>query len=262
MPNGDDVRASFVGPADGYDSLMGRYLPELAPKFADAAEVGPGLRVLDVGCGPGGLTGELVARVGAEAVAAIDPSPPFVAACRLRHVGADVRVAVAEELPFADATFDRALSSLVLGLLTDPAIAVREMVRVTRPGGVVAACFWDQQRMPLLNVFSSSATEVDPSRPGELERIGSRPGDLTGLLQGAGLRDVHESALSTAANYRDFDDWWSPFLAGIGPAGAFIQSLDEERREVVRQACWQRLGRPTGRFGLTAFAWSAHGTVE
>jgi ubiquinone/menaquinone biosynthesis C-methylase UbiE len=107
----------FVVPAAGYDRLMGRYLPTLAPAFADAAGVQEGMRVLDVGCGPGGLTTELVRRVGADRVAAIDPSPPFVRACQERNPGVDVREAVAEALPFAEGAFDATVSSLVVGFL-------------------------------------------------------------------------------------------------------------------------------------------------
>src|SRR3712207_6632350 len=122
---------------------MGRYLPTLAPAFADAAGVRRGMRVLDVGCGPGGLTRELVNRTGPDAVAAVDPSPSFVRACRERCPGADVREGVGEALPFPDQSFDGVLSSLVIGFLQDPVAGVREMVRVARPGGTIAACFWD-----------------------------------------------------------------------------------------------------------------------
>src|SRR3954452_8825660 len=122
---------------------MGRYTRSLAPAFADAAGVTSGMTVLDVGCGPGGLTLELADRVGAENVAAIDPAPQFAAACRARNPGADVRVGVAEQLPWDDDAFDAALSSLVIAFMNDASAGVGEMARVTRPGGVVAACMWD-----------------------------------------------------------------------------------------------------------------------
>src|SRR3954451_17844514 len=104
----------FTAPAEHYDRFMGRYLPTLAPAFADAAGVGSGMRPLDVGCGPGGLTRELVARTGAARVAAIDPSPQFAAACRERFPGADVRDGGAEALPWGDGSFDAVLASLVM----------------------------------------------------------------------------------------------------------------------------------------------------
>ena len=133
----------FAGPADHYDRFMGRYTPTLAVALADAAGVTAGMHVVDVGCGPGGLATELAARVGAENVAAIDPAAQFAAVCRERNPGADVREGVAEALPWSDATFDAALSSLVIGFMGDPDRGVSEMARVTRPGGTVAACMWD-----------------------------------------------------------------------------------------------------------------------
>jgi ubiquinone/menaquinone biosynthesis C-methylase UbiE len=136
-----DSAPLFDVAAEAYDRLMGRYLPTLAVAFADAAEVTHGQSALDVGCGPGGLTSELVGRLGADAVAAVDPSPQFVAACRERHPGVDVRQGVAEELPWEDDTFDVALGSLIAGFLRDPGRAAAEMRRVTAPGGRVGMCF-------------------------------------------------------------------------------------------------------------------------
>jgi SAM-dependent methyltransferase len=239
---------------------MGRYLPSLGPAFADAAGVTAGQRVLDVGCGPGGLTGELVRRLDASAVAAIDPSPPFVEACRARHPGVDVRVGVAEQLPFADAAFDAALACLVVGFMSDAHAGVLEMARVTKPGGTVAACFWDAAQMPAIQLFWRAASEIDPSRSGEVARLGSREGDLAVLLTNSGLQDVHETALAARAEYRDFSDWWSPIAQGIGPAGAYYLSLGVEHHEAVRSRCEQLLGNPDSSFVLEARAWCARGT--
>ncbi len=254
------VCAAFVVAAEGYDRLMGRYLPSLAPAFADAAGVTRGQRVLDVGCGPGGLTGELVGRVGATAVAAIDPSPPFVEACRTRQPGVDVRIGVAEDLPFGDAEFDATLACLVVGFMSDAHAGVLEMTRVTRPGGTVAACFWDAARMPAIQLFWRAAAQVDPSRSGEVARLGSREGDLAALLTHAGLRDVHEVSLSARAQYQDFADWWSPIEQGIGPAGAYYLSLGDAHRDAVREAAGRQLGEHPGPFLLHATAWCARGT--
>jgi ubiquinone/menaquinone biosynthesis C-methylase UbiE len=134
---------SFVVAADAYDRFMGRYSVPLAPRFADFAAVAPGQHVLDVGCGPGALTAELVKRVGPDAVSAVDPSEPFVAAARERHPGVTVERAAAEQLPFGVGAFDAALAQLVVHFMTDPVAGLREMARVTREGGVVAACVWD-----------------------------------------------------------------------------------------------------------------------
>jgi SAM-dependent methyltransferase len=254
------VCAAFVVAADGYDRLMGRYLPTLGPTFADAAGITAGQRVMDVGCGPGGLTGELVRRCGADAVAAIDPSPPFVEACRTRHPGVDVRIGVAEQLPFADADFDVTLACLVVGFMSDAHAGVLEMTRVTKPGGTVAACFWDAAQMPAIQLFWRAATQVDSSRSGEVARLGSREGDLSALLTNSGLREVQETALAARAEYQDFADWWSPIVQGVGPAGAYYLSLDDEGRSAVRGACEQLLGHPDSSFVIEGSAWCAVGT--
>src|SRR3954453_5583375 len=154
----------FTAAAEKYDRFMGRYTRSLAPLLVDAAGVQPGMRVLDVGCGPGGLTTEIAKRVGgSEHVAAIDPAPQFAAACAELNPGADVRVGVAEDLPWPDASFDAALSSLVIAFMQDADAGVREMIRVTGPGGVVAACMWDIAGggMTMLKVFWEAARELD-----------------------------------------------------------------------------------------------------
>src|SRR6188472_2571396 len=117
--------------ADAYDRFMGRYSVLLSPQLADLAGVAAGQQVLDVGCGPGALTAELVARVGADSVVAIDPSQPFVDAARARYTGVDVRLGTAEELPFPDDEFDAAIAQLVVQFMRDPAAGVGEMARVT-----------------------------------------------------------------------------------------------------------------------------------
>ncbi len=254
-----DIAHSFVAPAQGYDALMGRYLPTLAPAFADAAGIGPDRRVLDVGCGPGGLTRELVARTGAGHVAAIDPSEPFVAACRDRNPGVDVRVGVAEQLPFADDEFDAALACLVVGFMTDASAGIGEMARVTRPGGVVAVCFWDLARMQMLRRFWAGVADLAGAARGEVARLGSREGDLSALLGRAGLHDVHETTIAARASYSGFDDWWTPLTLGIGPAGVYCRSLDPADRASLREACRGQFDRPDEPFTLDASAWCAVG---
>jgi len=256
-----DVCKAFVVPADGYDRLMGRYLPTLAPAFADRAGIKPNMRVLDVGCGPGGLTCELVARVGAGAVAAIDPSPPFVAACQERNPGVDVRHGSGEQLPFDDNSFDATVSSLVVGFMSDPDAGAREMVRVTKPGGILAACFWANTGMPLLQTFWAAAASLDPNLSGKMQLLGSHEGDLAALLKGAGAADVEQGELHASAQYDGLDDWWSPFELGVGPAGAYLQSLDQPQRAALRAASNDRLGKPAGPFTLEARAWFAKGIV-
>ena len=252
----------FAAPAEHYDRFMGRYAPTLAIALADVAGVASAMRVVDVGCGPGGLTRELVTRVGAVNVAAIDPAPQFTAACRQRNPGADVREGVAEELPWADATFDAALSSLVLGFMRDPDQGVREMARVTRPGGTVAACMWDTTAggMTMLRIFWSAVRRIDAGVEGERRMAGTADGDMVERFNQAGLEDVVGTALAARADYAGFDDFWEPFTFAVGPAGQYLRSLPDERRASVRGAC--RAALPDGPFSLDARAWCARGTVS
>jgi SAM-dependent methyltransferase len=252
----------FAAPAEHYDRFMGRYVPTLAVALADAAGVRPGMRAVDVGCGPGGLTRELVTRVGAENVAAIDPAPQFAAACRERNPGADVREGVAEALPWATGEFDVTLSSLVIAFMRDPERGVREMRRVTRPGGVVTACMWDVAGggMTMLRIFWAAVREVNPDTRGERRMAGTAAGDIAERFRSAGLKDVIDSALTAQASYTSFDDFWEPFTFAVGPAGQYLRSLSDDRQAVVREACRMVVPGETP-FTLEARAWCARGVV-
>lgn len=249
---------TFDVAAESYDRFMGRYSTLLAPQLADLATIGPGQRVLDVGCGPGALTGELVARVGPAAVAAVDPSAPFVDAARTRHPGVDVREASAEVLPFPDAAFDAALAQLVVHFMTDPVAGLAEMARVTRTGGVVAACVWDHagDRGPL-GVFWTAARQLDPGVHDESQLAGVREGHLAELFEAAGLRDIEAAVLSASFEHPSFDEWWEPYTRGVGPAGAYVASLAAEQQVELRERCRGLL--PVAPFTLTARAWAARG---
>jgi SAM-dependent methyltransferase len=251
----------FNSSADKYDRFMGRYTRALAPGLADSAGVVSGMRVLDVGCGPGGLADELATRVGSENVAGIDPAPQFAAACRERQPGADVRVGVAEELPWPDGSFDATLSSLVIAFMRDADRGVREMARVTRPGGTVAACMWDIAGggMTMLNTFWRAARDLDPNATGEQMRPGVTQGDIAERFRRAGLQDVREGSLEAAADYADFDDFWEPFTFAVGPAGEYLASLPPDRQAELRDAC--RAAVPATAFSLSARAWYACGTA-
>ncbi|MGZ4165135.1 MAG: class I SAM-dependent methyltransferase [Solirubrobacteraceae bacterium] len=251
----------FAAPAEHYDRFMGRYTPSLAVALADAAGIRAGMRVVDVGCGPGGLARELAGRVGPDNVAAIDPAAQFADACRERTPGADVRVGVAEDLPWGDAAFDAALSSLVIGSMSDPDQGVREMARVTRPGGTVAACMWDiaTAGMTMLGIFWEAAREVQPGVEGERRMAGTEQGDIARRFQAAGLSDVTGGALTASAHYADFEDFWQPLTLAVGPAGQYLHLLAEDQRARVREACRARL--PQGSFSLDARAWYACATV-
>ena len=237
---------------------MGRYSTLLAPQFADLAGVGAGQRVVDVCCGPGALTTELVERVGASNVAAVDPSESFVAAARERHPGVDVQEAPAETLPFADGAFDAALAQLVVHFMADPVQGLTEMARVVRAGGVVAACVWDHAggQTPLAP-FWQAVHELDPDEEGERNLAGGREGHLTELFREAGLREISETALPIRVEHATFEEWWEPFTLGVGPAGAYAVGLDPEQQAELRERCRQQL--PEAPFTLSARAWAARG---
>ena len=251
---------SFTVAADAYDRFMGRYSVPLAPQLADFAGVAPGQRVLDVGCGPGALTTALVERVGPDSVSAVDPSEPFVAAARERHPGVDVQLAAAEELPFGDDEFDAALAQLVVHFMSDPVAGLREMARVTREGGVVAACVWDLAggRAPL-SVFWEAARELDPDVDDESQMAGAREGHLAELLQEAGLHEIEATTLSNTVEHPSFEDWWEPYTLGVGPAGGYAAGLDPEQQAQLRELCREKLQEAP--FKLTFRAWAARGIV-
>jgi SAM-dependent methyltransferase len=252
---------SFLTSGGAYDAFMGRYSHALAIPFADCVGVVAGQTALDVGSGPGALTGELVRRLGAKSVSAFDPSPPFVADCTARYPGVDVRSGRAEAIPFGDNSFDCALAQLVLHFVTNPAQAAAELRRVVRPGGIVAACVWDfAEGMEMLRAFWDAALAVDAGAPDEARtmRFG-RQGEIAELFEAAGLVRIAESTLTVSSAYAGFHELWSGFLAGIGPAGSFCISLPEDRRATLRSELFQRLGSPDGPFTLTATARCAHG---
>jgi SAM-dependent methyltransferase len=249
---------SFDVTAEAYDRFMGRYSLLLSPQMADLAGVRRGQRVLDVGCGPGALTAELVTRLGPAAVAAVDPSELFVAATRARNPGVDVLKATAESLPFPDQAFDAALAQLVVHFMSDPVAGLAEMARVTRRNGVVAACVWDHGggRGPV-SLFWQVARELDPEVDDESQLAGAREGHLGELFEAAGLHEIEETALSASLEHASFEEWWEPFTRGVGPAGSYVASLDANRRAELREKCRSLL--PVGPFVVTARAWATRG---
>ena len=175
-----------------------------------------------------------------------------------------MRVGVAEELPFEDGAFDVALCSLVVAFMRDAAAGVREMARVTRPGGVVAGCMWDVPGggMTMLSTFWRAARTVHPETEGEQARVGVRDGEIAELLRGAGLvRCAVGHARRPRAKYADFDDFWEPFTFAVGPAGSYLRQQDADRQQAIRDHCFALLGEPSGPFELEARAWYARGTV-
>ncbi len=244
--------------AAAYDRFMGRFSSRLAVAFADFTKTHPPARVLDVGCGPGALTAVLASRLGAGSVTAIDPSAPFVAVVRERLPGVTVQQGSAEDLPYADATFDAALSQLVVHFMADPARGIGEMVRVTHPGGTVAACVWDTEnsRAPHA-IFLRTVTEVTGFPPPP-PQAGTRKGDLVRLLHEAGCRDVAETELTVASDYATFDEWWEVHTLRVGPSVVLDQLTLEQLAEVRRRT---RIAVGDGSVTIEATAWAARGAV-
>ena len=224
---------SFVVAADAYDRFMGRYSVPLAPQLADFAGVAAGQRV-------------------------VDPSEPFVDAAKERHPGVDVQRAAAEKLPFDDRAFDAALAQLVVHFMADPVAGLREMGRVTRERGVVAACVWDHGGgQGPLSTFWEAARELDPKAQDESKLAGSGEGQLTKLFRAAGLDDVEETALPVSVEHPSFEDWWEPYTLGVGPAGGYAAGLGSEQQAELRERCREKL--PDAPFVLTSRAWAARG---
>jgi SAM-dependent methyltransferase len=251
---------SFNVAATSYDRFMGRFSEPLAMPFLEVAGLRPGQRALDVGCGPGALTTQLVSLLGPDRVSAVDPSEPFVAAAKERFPGVDIRQGPAESLPFDDHTFDASLAQLVVHFMKDPVEGLREMGRVTVPGGVVAACVWDQAGgTGFLPTFWRAVKDLDPGAVDESGLAGAREGHLAELAEAAGLGEIVESKLTVAVPMASFAEWWDPYTLGVGPSGAYVAGLDEARRESLMWHCAELL--PPAPFDVLASAWCVRATV-
>jgi ubiquinone/menaquinone biosynthesis C-methylase UbiE len=240
-----------------YDKFMGRYSVQLAPVFADFA--GKAERVLDVGAGTGALTAELLRRT--EHVAAIEPSQTFADALRARFPGVDARQGPGEELPWPDDSFDAALAQLVVPFMADAPASIREMRRVVRPGGAIAACMWDRRRMEMFVAIDAARLAIAPDVEEKRSRVYTTFDELRDLFVDAGLEDVQDEALEVEASYSGFDDFWQALSGGVGPAGEWVTRLNDEQRAALPAELRRRLGEPDGPFTLRGTAWAVRGTV-
>lgn len=246
---------AFDVAADAYGRFMGRYSEPLAEQLAELAGVRRGQRAVDVGCGPGVLTSRLVARLGADSVRALDPSPSFVAAARARCPGVDVRQGTAEQLPFADDSADVVLANLVVHFMSDPVGGLREMGRV---GGLVGATVWNHATTAgPLSTFWQAVKDRDPDAADEATLPGTGEGALGELAREAGLRDLVETTLTVTVPFSSFEEWWEPYTLGVGPAGDYVRALDADARDALRGHCAELL--PDGAFTVDATAWAVLG---
>jgi SAM-dependent methyltransferase len=248
--------------AEAYERFVGRWSRLVAREFLDWLAVPPGTRWLDVGCGTGALT-ELILEAQPAGVTGVDPSAGFVTYAR-EHVQdgrASFEVADATALPLGDEMFGAVVSGLVLNHIPAPGDALAEMARVTRHGGVVASYVWDYAgEMQMLRVFWDAAVELDPAiaemDQGRRYPI-CRPEPLADLFNSAGLTGVEVRAVDVPTHFRDFDDYWSPFLGGHFPAPSYVTTLDEENRVALRERIRAKLPTaPDGSISLVARAWA------
>ncbi|WP_372621496.1 class I SAM-dependent methyltransferase [Falsiroseomonas sp.] len=263
----DTARLWAAGEA--YEPYVGRWSRMMAPSFLAGLGVAAGGRWLDVGCGTGALTGAILAGHGPAAVTGVDPSEAFLTFARSRVIDprAEFRQGDARALPVEDGGFDAVVSGLVLNFVPDPAQAAREMRRAARPGARVAAYVWDYaEGMQMMRRFWDAAAALDPEGAGGRDEALRfplcRPEALRALFAEAGLAEVEVAAIDMPTVFRDFDDFWRPFLAGGAPAPAYCMALDEERRAALREHLRASLPTgPDGSIALSARAWAVRGTA-
>jgi SAM-dependent methyltransferase len=249
---------TFSGSSDAYERFMGRYSRPLARSFADFAGVGAEMRVLDVGAGTGALTDELIARTGIGDVAALEPSPDYSSALRERLPALDVRQAGAEELPWADSTFDGVLSQLVVLFLKDAPAATREQLRVLREGGFAAACMWELDGLEVFKALSELRRRMDPNAPGPDTSYRSEQ-SLRELFETAGFRDVETTVLEVEVEYATVDEIWDAAIQVGGPGGAMADALSPEQLAQGRIGLAELLRSPSGSFALRGRAAAVRG---
>jgi SAM-dependent methyltransferase len=254
--------------AEAYERFMGRWSRSLAPLLVRFAGVRDSDAVLDVGSGTGALAAAIASAAPAGRVVGIDPAAPYVAFAQAKRANGRISFEVgdAQQMRFQDGGFDRTLSLLVVNFIPDPQKAVREMRRVTRGGGTVAAAVWDyREGMEMLRVFWDAAIALRPGddKADERHMPFSGRGELAALWRSQGLRDVVEEGLTIETRFTSFDDYWAPFTEKQGPAGAYVAGLPAAQREELRLRLRQRLlgSEPDRPFVMRARAWAVRGLV-
>jgi SAM-dependent methyltransferase len=265
---GGRAQQGIFSRGDAYERFMGRWSREVAPLLVEFAGVRDGDTVLDVGSGTGALTTAVATVAPSSQIVGIDPASSYVDFARARHPGDRIRFEVgdAQQLLFGDKSFDRTLSLLVFNFIPDRSKALDEMIRVTRPGGIIASAVWDYgQGMEMLRIFWDESVALNPAADARDERHMplSRKGDLGALWREHRLRNVSEEALTIRTRFSSFDDYWLPFLEKQGPAGDYVAALAAGEREELRQRLRRRLlaDGPDRPFELNARAWAVRGIV-
>ena len=253
--------------ADAYEWYMGRWSRLLAPSLVDFSDVREGHALLDVGTGTGMLAFAVRDATKTAHVTGIDPSPAYIAHAKGKNTDPRVQFATgdAQALSFSDAQFDRTMSLLVVNFIPDRERALKEMIRVTKPGGIVSAAVWDYgEGMQMLRLFWDEAVQFDATAESrdEAHMPLCKKGELAAAWRKAGLEDVREMSLRATTRFSSFDDYWQPFRLGQGPAGAYVARLPTERQmELGRRLRRRLLGAETDHpIELQASAWAVRGT--
>jgi SAM-dependent methyltransferase len=265
MTNSHPVDAWEEG--DPYELYVGRWSRRVAREFLKWLGMPPLVRWLDVGCGTGALSETIAEQCSPAELTGIDPSEGFLATARAQlQDRAAFKLGDALDLPLNDASVDVVVSGLVLNFVSDPVSGLVQMKRVARPRGTVAAYVWDYAgKMELMRYFWDAAVELNPGARNLDEGVRfplCTPQSLEEVFRKVGLRDVGVTAIDINTQFGNFDDYWTPFLGGQGPAPTYAMSLDDASRGRLRELIRKRLPmQPDGSIPLIARAWAVRGTV-
>ena len=259
----------MFGNAEAYERFMGRWSRLVAPRLVEFSQLPESGRILDVGSGTGSLAFAIAERNTGARVLGIDPSKEYVAYATAKSAFGErttFEVGDAQQLPYPDTSFDAAVSLLVWNFIPDPAKALREVTRVTKPAGIISAAVWDYaDGMRMLRIFWDAATSLDAAaeKLDEKHMRLCRHDELAQLWKQAGLRNVEEQPIEITTRFQSFADYWEAFLLGQGPAGAYAVSLDRAKQQALHDALKRRLALANDNqaFALPARVWAVRGVV-
>jgi len=262
---------STFSDGDAYELQMGRWSRRLAEPFLDFAGTADGEQILDVGCGTGSLTFAIAKRSNVKSICGIDSSKAYIEAATKTNLDPRIefRVGNACELPFADHVFDRVFSLLVLHFIPKTELAIKEMLRVARPGATVAAAVWDiRGGLVHQRIFFDIAAMLDPKagevRAQQFTRPMSRPGELETAWRAAGFQNVQNAPIMIRMEFDSFNDYWMPCIGGQAAVGSYVATLSEAQRNELRKHMQLAYldGEPDGPRSYAAVAWTVKGIVS